>query len=259
MERRSSGSRLDRVRDVARRYAPESIKRAARRSRWLASAPPVGRVRFGDLRRTTPVASDFGYRRGGPVDRHYIEGFLEQHRADVRGRVLEVGDSEYTRRYGEERVIVADVLHVDPDADEATFVGDLADGLFLPDDTFDCIILTQTLHLIYDFAAALRTVSRVLAPGGVLLMTVPGITNIDADEWGSTWHYSFSPHSVRRMCADAFDGFDVAVTSHGNVLAAVAFLHGLGSGELTAAELDTRHVEYSLIHAARVQKPDTSG
>ena len=89
------------------------------------------------------------------------------------------------------------MLHVDPDAAGATFVGDLADGSFLPDAAFDCVVLTQTLHLVYDFAAALRTIARVLAPGGVLLMTVPGISNVDPADWGPTWHYSFTQHSVR--------------------------------------------------------------
>ncbi len=219
-----------------------------------ATAPPVGRVRFGDLRRTRPVASDFGYGRGGPVDRYYIEAFLEAHRDDVRGRVLEVGDDSYTRRFGGEQVDAADVLHVDA-ASGARFVGDLADGGFLPDDAFDCVVLTQTLHLIYDFEAALRTLRRVLAPGGVLLLTVPGISNTDPGEWGSTWHYSFTEHSLARMLGDAFPGFELTTRSYGNVLAAVAFLHGLSAVELTSAELDDHHVEYSLVHAARVRRP----
>ena len=87
---------------------------------------------------------------------YYIESFLDRHRGDIRGRVLEIGDAAYTRRFGGPRVTQADVLHVDDGAPEATFVGDLADGSFLPDDAFDCIVLTQTLHLVYDFLAALR-------------------------------------------------------------------------------------------------------
>jgi SAM-dependent methyltransferase len=175
----------------------------------------------------------------------------------VRGRVLEVGDDAYTRRFGGDRVTRADVLHVADRHPAVTFVGDLADGSFLPSEGFDCIILTQTLQFIYDFTGALTTVARILAPGGVLLMTVPGISNVDDadDGWGSTWHYSFTRPSVRRMCADAFAGYEVELFAYGNVLTAVAFLHGLGRGELSAQELDAHHLEYSLIHAARVEKP----
>jgi SAM-dependent methyltransferase len=148
-------------------------------------------------------------------------------------------------------------LHFAEGQPAATFVGDLADGSFLPSDAFDCVILTQTLQFIYDFPAALATLARIVAPGGVLLMTVPGISNVDdPDEgWGSTWHYSFTRPSLRRMCADAFAGFDVELFAYGNVLAALAFLHGLGRDELTTEELDGHHLEYSLIHAARVVKP----
>jgi SAM-dependent methyltransferase len=229
-----------------------------RRALRLPFTPAPGHVRFGDLRRTTPIASDFGYSRGGPVDRYYIEQFLDQHRTDVRGRVLEVGDSTYTMRFGDHRVQQADVLHVDRDAPNATFVGDLADGSFLPDNTFDCIILTQTLHLVFDFGKALRELARALAPGGVLLMTVPGISNVDQADWGSTWHYSFTHHSVARMCDEHLHSFSVQRTSYGNVLAAIAFLHGLSEHELTRDVLDDHHVEYSLIHAARAVKPTTT-
>ena len=245
------------MRELARRYLPVQVRRSWRRLKGQPFTPPPGAVRLGDLRRTTPIASDFGYSRGGPVDRYYIESFLEQHQLDVRGRVLEIGDSAYTTRFGGARVTQADVLHIDPEAPGATFVGDLADGSFLPDDAFDCVVLTQTLHLVYDFGAALRTIARVLAPGGVLLMTVPGISNVDAAEWGSTWHYSFTRQSVQRMCEAAFADFEIEVTSFGNVLAAVAFLHGLGRDELSRQELDDFRPEYGLIHAARVVKPLT--
>ncbi len=251
----AGGTMTSRVRALARRYLPTAVQRGWRRVRRRPYTPPVGRVHFGDLRRTTPIATDFGYGRGGPVDRYYIESFLDRHRLDIRGRVLEIGDATYTHRFGGGRIGSSDVLHIHPDAPDATYVGDLADGSFLPADAFDCIVLTQTLHFIYDFAAALRTVARVLAPGGVLLMTVPGISNVDPAEWGPLWNYSFTQHSLRRMCADAMAGCDVEVTSYGNVLAAVAFLHGLGCDELTREELDDARPEYSLIHAVRVVKP----
>lgn len=227
---------------------------ALRRSLGLTATPQPGKVRFGDLRRTRPLADDFGYGRGGPIDRYYIESFLEQHAADVRGRVLEIGDDTYTRRFGGDRVERADILHV-ANVDGASFVGDISDGSFLPDDTFDCIILTQTLHLVYDFPAALRTIRRILAPGGVLLLTVPGISQMDSGEWGSSWFYSFTHLALRRMAEESLAGFDAEIASYGNVLAAVGFLHGLSRDELTQAELDDHHLEYSVIHALRARRP----
>lgn len=242
------------IRGLARRVVPQQVRHALLRLAGRPVTPPPGRVRFGDLRRTTPIAPDFGYARGGPVDRYYIEGFLARHADDIRGRVLEIGDASYTHRFGGSRVTAADVLHIDPEAPGVTFVGDLADGSMLPDAAFDCIVLTQTLHLIFDHLAALRTLERILVPRGVLLLTVPGISNIATDEWGATWHYSFSHHALREACDTVFGPGRAAIESHGNVLAAVAFLHGLGHDELTVAELDEQHIEYSIVNAARVVK-----
>src|SRR3954462_14787404 len=115
---------IDGMRELARRVVPLRVRQAVLRLAGRQVTPAPGHVRFGDLRRTTPIASDFGYGRGGPVDRYYIESFLEQHRRDVRGRVLEVGDASYTHRFGSPSVARVDVLHVDPEAGGADFVGD---------------------------------------------------------------------------------------------------------------------------------------
>src|SRR5262249_53934843 len=163
-----------------------------------ATTPGARTVDFGDLGTLEPVSRHWGFDRGRPVDRYYIEAFLEQHAADVRGRVLEVGDDSYTRRFGKDRVIRRDVLHVSADAPGATIVADLADAPHVASESFDCIILTQTLHLVYHVPAALRTLARILRPGGVLLLTVPGITPTTDDDWRSSWYWSFTAASLRR-------------------------------------------------------------
>lgn len=219
-------------------------------------AVPVGAVDFGSLRRLSPISRDFGFDRGRPVDRHYIEQFLAAHAADIRGRVLEVGERTYTRRYGGSQVTTSDVLHVTAGAPEATLIADLADAPHLPSGAFDCIILTQTLHLIYDARAAVATLARLLAPGGVVLATMPGISQIQDGEWGGVWCWSFTPLSAGRMFRDAFDG-RVEVAAHGNVLAATAFLQGLASEELTSAELDATDAGYPVtitVRAARAAR-----
>ena len=106
----------DGTRELARRVVPLRVRQAVLRLAGRTVTPPPGHVRFGDLRRTTPISPDFGYARGGPVDRYYIEGFLDRHAADIHGRVLEIGDASYTHRFGGSRVTQADVLHIDPDA-----------------------------------------------------------------------------------------------------------------------------------------------
>ena len=163
------------VRKVARR-APRSLSQAVRQltGRQGSSAPRVGSFRFGDFASVAPACADFGYSRGLPIDRYYIEAFLAERSADIRGRVLEIGDASYCRRFG--KVAHQDVLHVDANAAEATIIGDLSQTDVLPLGAFDCMIVTQTLHLIYDMPAAIREMHNALKPGGVLLLTSPGIS-----------------------------------------------------------------------------------
>jgi SAM-dependent methyltransferase len=217
-------------------------------------APAPGRVALGDLRRTRPFSAHFGSERGQPVDRYYIEAFLLQHASDIGGRVLEVGDATYTHRFGKDRVTTSDVLHVDAEAPGATVVADLSDADHLPGDAFDCIVLTQTLHLIYDFRAAIATLRRVLAPGGVVLVTVPGITQIDTGEWAHTWYWSFTVHSVKRLFGEEFGPENITVEQHGSVLSAVAFLEGMAAGELTKAELAVDDPAYPVFVGVRAIK-----
>lgn len=236
--------------NLARRFSPRTLVG------WLSGrgTPPVGRVRFGSFRRVTPISTAFGFDRGQPVDRHYIEDFLGRHAADVRGRVVEIGDDAYTRRFGHDRVTRRDVLHVSADNPQATIVADLADAGHVPSDAFDCVIVTQTLHLIYDMPAAVRTLQRILRPGGVCLATVPGISQVDKGAWQATWFWSLTGAAAARLFGDAFGPGAVQVESHGNVLAACAFLQGLASSELHPEELAHRDPSYPVIVAVRAVK-----
>jgi hypothetical protein len=243
-------------RGVRRRVAGLLPARLGDRLRPRAERRPrLGAVRFGDLRRVTPIGPDFGFDRGLPVDRYYIETFLARHASEIRGRVLEVGDDTYTRRFGGGRVTRADVLHVDRGHPRATFVGDLTDASVLPAGAFDCIVLTQTLQLIYDVRLAIDRLHAALAPGGVLLATAPGISQIDRGEWGSRWCWSFTPVSFARLFGDAFGTDAVLVEDYGNVLAATAFLQGLAVEELDPrADLDPLDHAYPVILGVRARK-----
>jgi glycosyltransferase involved in cell wall biosynthesis len=241
------------------RLAPLTVCRTAavelgRRVRGRLQRRLPSAIELGDLRRTTPVSPTFGYDRGVPVDRRYIEAFLVMHAGDIRGRVLEIGDNSYTVRFGGARVTRSDVLHVAAGNPRATLIGDLAAGDHLPSDAFDCIVLTQTLHLVFDVARATATLYRLLKPGGVLLITVPGVSSVDRGEWRDSWYWSFTPTSLGRVLAESFPGAGLSVASYGNVLTAVAFLHGLAADELTGAEFSVVDPHYPVIVAARAVK-----
>jgi len=215
-----------------------------------------GGVDFGSFGSTAPISREFGYDRGRPIDRYYIEGWLERHACDIRGRALEVGDATYCRRFGGEHVTRQEVLHVRADAPEATLVGDLAAGGVLPAASLDSMVLTQTLHLIYDMRAAVAEIHRGLAPGGVALVTVPGISQIDAEEWGGAWCWSLTERSARRLFEDEFGAGKVQVETFGNVYAATAFLQGLAFEEVERRKLDVRDPCYPVVVAVRAVRTD---
>lgn len=212
------------------------------------------RIRFGSFRRVTPIDSNWGFTRGGPIDRVYIAAFLERHAGDITGRILEIASPQYTRQFGS-GVTSVDVLMVEDGNPDATIIADLTYAPHIADDSFDCVIVTQTLQFIYDYRAALATLCRVLRPGGVLLLTVPGITKISTAEdasWGQWW--SFTPRSVQRLLDEGFGDHDVTVASFGNVLSAAGFLYGLADRDLTPAELGYHSPAYPVIIGARAVK-----
>jgi glycosyltransferase involved in cell wall biosynthesis len=239
----------------ARAAVPPGAKRLLRRAARRAHA--VEPVRMGSLRRLTPVSRQFGYDRGLPVDRYYIERFLAANAHAIAGRVLEVGDSAYTRRFGGTRVTRVDVLNVAAGDPETTIVADLAAGEVIPSAAFDCLVITQTLHLVYDVSAAVRTLHRILRPGGTVLATVPGISPLSADRWAQTWYWSLTPLSATRLFADVFGAENVEVSASGNVLASVAFLEGLAAGELRRRELESNDPQFPLLITIRAYRPMT--
>jgi peptidoglycan/xylan/chitin deacetylase (PgdA/CDA1 family)/SAM-dependent methyltransferase len=201
-----------------------------------------------------PVSREWGYDRGTPVDRYYIEKFLNKHSADVQGCVLEIGDNTYTLRYGGARVERSEVLNVIEGDPLTTIVADLAQADHLPPNQFDCIILTQTLHFIYDMRAALNTLHRILKPGGVLLVTFPGISHLRSGEWPAPWYWSLTSNAARRLFEEVFQPSSVVVEACGNALSTSAFLYGFSADELRQEDLEYRDPEYDFLIAVRARK-----
>jgi len=246
----------------ARAGEPATPTRPSLGERWREHGHRVtGKLRglrrpisFGDLDRAEPFSRSWGYERGRPVDRFYIEGFLAEHAIDVRGRLLEVGGDDYTRTFGAERVLSSDVFHIDASNPKATIVADLMSAPEVPANSFDCVICTQTLQFIEDPARAIGTLHRILAPGGVLLATFPGISQMGSDEWQESWCWRFTPRSARMLFVEHFGEAGVQVRSYGNVTAAVAFLHGLSVEDVPLRHLTRHDPSYDVLLAVRAVK-----
>jgi len=212
---------------------------------------PLGSVDWGTLRNQEPVSNRWGFDRGQPVDRYYIENFLERHSTSIRGRCLEVMNADYTHRFGRERVAQADAIDINPDNPRATIVGDLLDPATLPAATYDCFILTQMLQVVFQPEIVVRNCYASLRPGGTLLVTVPCMCRYSphpVDYW------RFTGASLARLIEENTDCENLEVEVHGNLVASIAFLVAMASSELTPGELDLKDDRFPIVATALVRK-----
>jgi SAM-dependent methyltransferase len=228
---------------VSARRARAALGRAYARA-WQRGTPQSARAtpRLPDH----PLSRRFGQDRGRPIDRVYIEGFLADHAADIRGRGLEIYEPTYLERFGSCTQI--DVLDADPAARRATIRGDLS---ALPAQTFDVFILTQTLQAVADPLTALRHAHAALRPGGVLLATVPGIT---MTEHGVAFpdHVRFTAYGLEALAGQVFASPQVA--TRGNLVTAAAFLYGMAEHELDPAQWRRDDPAYEVVITLRAAR-----
>ncbi|MDY6833428.1 MAG: methyltransferase domain-containing protein [Chloroflexota bacterium] len=216
-------------------------------------------IEFGSFRSLQPIIHSLCLNGNLCIDRYYINEFISQHNNDIRGHVLEIGDDTYTSWLGGNNVTKSDVLHFEDGNPKATIVADLTRIESLPLNTFNCVICTQTLQYIYDVRRAIRTLHYILRPCGVVLATFPTIAHIsryDLEHWGEYWR--FTGMGARRLFEEDFSPDDVEIKSYGNVLTAMAFLHGIPADQLSQTELDHCDQDYEVLTAVRAVKGESS-
>jgi SAM-dependent methyltransferase len=205
--------------------------------------------RWGNLRRVEPFSASFGFERGTPVDRFYLHRFLESNQSVITGRVLEVQAPSYTKRYGHD-VDVSHTVDINPRFG-ATYTCDLADAPAIPSDSYDCLLAPQTLAHVADLNGVLRTMLRVVRPGGSVLASAPVLLPLISDG-DDNWR--LSPSGWQLTLAREWKGCDVTVEGHGNCLSAVAAMHGLALEELTQDELNINDPRYPVLVTIKCRK-----
>jgi len=221
---------------------------------WLhCIAKGLPTPRWGNLRRLRPFSESYGFERGTPVDRYYLHRFLEQHRHLITGRVLEIEDPGHTRQYGHDLTATDSVNIVAGTYAHLTYLVDLAqsEGV-IPDDSYDCFLLPNTLCVRRDIEACLRHALRVVKPGGVILAstgTFVPLTGTGDDYW------RLSAEGWRELAARTWPGCDVSIEGHGNCLAAVAAMLGLAWEELDAKELEYHDPKFPVLVTFYCRKP----
>lgn len=198
-----------------------------------------------------PLSDNHGFERGTPLDRRYIETFLACREDVFHGAVLEVGDDRYSRRFGApSHTTVVDVDRTNPDA---TLLADLCAHASLPAQTYDCIVLVETLHLLSAPAACIANCQQALVSGGSLLVTVPALkrlspTRPDSDYW------RFTPAGLELVLKQAWHG-PFTVESFGNLRVCLGFLCGQVVEDLDDDDFARNDPRFPLTVAAHARQP----
>lgn len=199
------------------------------------------------------IDPSFGIGRGKAVDRIYIERFIEEHKCDIQGTVMEIQDNRYMQRYGEGRIKKEIILHVE--GGKNCMKGNFVTGEGLKESMTDCLICTQTLQYIYDLKSTAKNIYKILKRNGIALVTVPGIKSISSyhdAHWGEYW--SFTKKSLYQMFVDVFGKENIEINSYGNVKVAMAYLYGLCAEDLAEEDFQYNDENFPFIVTARLQK-----
>ena len=147
----------------------------------------------------------------------------------------------------------SDVLHVVEGEPQATIIADLSSADHIPSDTFDCVILTQTLQPFTIFAPPSEP--SIAFETRVLLATFPGISQSYDSEWGESCN-GISPGYLRGGClTKCFHRLASRLRRSEMSSRRSRSLHGVAVEESTTAELDYRDAGYDVTIAVRAQKP----
>lgn len=197
-----------------------------------------------------PLSRKFGFDRGTPIDRYWIESFVRQNSKHIRGTCLEITDSFYTQKYGTGNVVSTDILDIDTSNKNATIYGDLRNLKRISDNTYDCVILTHVLGLIDNCELAANECFRILKPGGILILTSSCLGPI----LGEKVFWRFTPHSIRYLFAPLFGEKNMQIETYGNALSGQYFWSGFSQEDINTKDLEYNDPQFPCIVAMIARK-----
>lgn len=205
---------------------------------------------WGNLRRVRPFSNTYGWDRGTPVDRYYVDRFFERHSADITGDVLEIDRNDYTYRFGHDLRAVHS-FDINPESNP-TFLCDIAHCEdILPSEAYDCVLLPCTLQHFRELELSLRNALRLVKPGGVILASAAALSRLDEvflDYW------RFSPEGWRSFLPQVWPDCTIAVEGEGNCLPVIAMNLGLSLEELKPQELNYYDARFPLVTTVYCRK-----
>ena len=193
------------------------------------------------------IGSDWGYRRGTPVGRVYIDMFLNKYRECIRGDIMEVAETTYSERFCQKNDTTSfTAIHVEKK--EGCRQANLETGEGFYKEEFDTMIITQTLAYIYNLNEVINTIYRSLKQGGHCFVTVTDIGHmgsIETEKYGAFW--GFHRAGIAKLFTEVFGENNVMIESYGNLKTVVAQLYGICAEDLDKKIINKKDDRYPMI------------
>lgn len=199
---------------------------------------PFGAIEYSDFKRYAPLCHDYGYSRGTPIDRYYLEQFIREIRSYVVGYTLEIGGSrENQYLYGFTNAMSYKTMdmHQKPEVD---ITGDIHDPNSLGSNSFDSIILFNVLEHCEKPWIVVENIYNWLTKRGSVFCMVPNSQRIHRDPKD---YWRILPDGMRSL----FAKFPIKqLYLYGNPITTIATMMGVAAEELSSEELNSFNSEY---------------
>jgi len=212
---------------------------------------PFGQFDFGDFDRLSPACLDFGFSRGTPLDRYYLNKFVAESRDLVVGSVLEIGGQKGSHElYGFKNATSYVTMSIDSsDADITTDAHDASAAL---PESYDSIIIFNVLEHCRRPWVIASNIYSWLKPGGRVFVMIPNMQRIHEGP-GDYWR--ILPEGLRSI----FNQFNVEkLVTYGNLFTSIAALSGVSSEEIPTGDKDSLDTDYPTITCMTGSKAQSS-
>tara|TARA_Y100000385_G_scaffold274995_1_gene318802 strand:+ start:293 stop:985 length:693 start_codon:yes stop_codon:yes gene_type:complete len=209
-----------------------------------------------DLNNNDFISNDFGFGRGTPIDRYYLEIFLKTNQKYFIGESLEFGSDFYLKKYNN-RIKSFDVFtsFLDKKNSKNIIKGDLSLIEDLPKEKYDFIVCTNVLNFIYEIDSAIKGLHKMLKKNGICLISLAGfsthVSRYDMDKWGDYWRLS------KKTAIKIFkkNNFEIEeCNSYGNVYLASAQMKGFCVEDIDNEMLKNVDNDYQMLITLRIKK-----
>jgi hypothetical protein len=208
---------------------------------------PIGSIDFGDLKRERPFCPHFGHFRGTPIDRYYLDRFIDEIRDEVKGVTLEIGGSKGNKELYKFNNATT-YLTMDLGGPDLDIVGDAHDPNIIEEASLDTVVLFNVLEHCEQPWAVVDNIYRWLKPNGQVVCMVPNaqrVHRVPFDYWRilpDALNSIFSRFPKRKLHV------------YGNPVTVTASYYGIASEEFSREELDYYHENYPVANCIHAQK-----